>query len=275
MEEKFVSLSSGVRMEYVERGPEGGLPVVFLHGVTDSWRSFEPVLPLLPAHVRAFALSARGHGDSSRPAQGYGYADMSADVLAFLDVMGLRQVALVGHSMGTLVAQRFAVDHPDRVAGLVLVGAFDTLFGDPGVTELFESSIVPLADPIDPAFAREWQASTVAGPVDARFFDAVVEETRKVPAHVWRQAFAGFLQTPDFSGDLARLAVPSLLVWGDRDAYTPRERQDRLLAALPGARLVVHEGVGHAPHWENPTRFASALAAFLEQVRAGGETRSH
>jgi non-heme chloroperoxidase len=89
-----------------------------------------------------------------------------------------------------------------------------------------------------------------------------------VPADVWRQAFAGFLQTPDFSGALGRLAAPSLLVWGDRDAYTPRERQDRLLAALPGARLVVHEGVGHAPHWENPARFASDLAAFLATVSA-------
>jgi pimeloyl-ACP methyl ester carboxylesterase len=270
MEKKFIPLTSGVLMEYVERGPADGLPVVFLHGVTDSWRSFEHVLPRLPAHVRAFALSARGHGDSSRPAQGYGYADMSGDLLAFLDAMQLRRVGLVGHSMGSLVAQRFAVDHPGRVAALVLVGAFDTLFGDPGVTELFDSAIAPLADPIDATFAREWQTSTVAGAMDARHLDAVVEETLKVPADVWRQAFAGFLQTPDFSGDLRRLAVPSLVVWGDRDAYTPRERQDRLLAVLPGARFVVHEQVGHAPHWENPERFTSDLEAFFELVPRTG-----
>ena len=66
---KLVSLSTGVRIEYVEQGnaEADGVPVIFLHGVTDSWRSFERVLPLLPPSIHAFALSQRGHGDSSRP----------------------------------------------------------------------------------------------------------------------------------------------------------------------------------------------------------------
>jgi pimeloyl-ACP methyl ester carboxylesterase len=81
--ETFVSLPTGVRIEYVEQGRADGVPVIFLHGVTDSWRSFERVLPLLPPDVHAFALSQRGHGDSSRPTSGYRFADMSADLLAF------------------------------------------------------------------------------------------------------------------------------------------------------------------------------------------------
>ena len=68
---KFVSLSTGVRIEYVEQGKGDGVPVIFLHGVTDSWRSFERMLPLLPPDIHAFALSQRGHGDSSRPTSGY------------------------------------------------------------------------------------------------------------------------------------------------------------------------------------------------------------
>lgn len=265
--EKFASLPTGVRMEYVEQGPTDGLPVVFLHGVTDSWHSFERVLPLLPADVRAFAVSQRGHGDSSRPDAGYRYDDLARDANAFLDVVGLPRAVVVGHSMGSLVAQRFAVDHPERTAGLVLVGAFATLFEDPGMRDFYTSTIAPLTDPIDPGFAREWQLSTLARPMPEDYLDTIVAETVKVPARVWHQAFQGFLGTPDFSGDLARVAVPVLIVWGDRDSFVPRQHADRFLAVMPHAQLVVHEGAGHALHWEDPDRFARELREHLRHCR--------
>lgn len=265
-----VLLSTGVRMEYVERGPLDGVPVVFLHGVTDSWRSFEPVLERLPSAVHGFAVSQRGHGESSRPDGDYTYAGMSRDLKAFLDVMGLPRAVIVGHSMGSMVAQRFAVDHPDRVAALVLMGAFSTLYQHPGVAEFVASAIAPLTDPIDPSFAREWQLSTIARDVDAAFLDAIVNETVKVPARVWRAAFDGFLTTPDFSMALAALAVPVLLVWGDQDTYAERSDQDTLLGVIPGARLLVYPGAGHALHWEEPERLTRDLVDFLldPQLRA-------
>lgn len=273
--EQFVTLSTGVRMEYVEQGPVDGVPVVFLHGVTDSWRSFERLLPLLPPHVRAFALSARGHGDSSRPDKGYLIADMSNDLRAFMDAMGLDKAVVVGHSMGSMVAQRFAADHPDRLAGLVLMGAFATLFRDPGVTDFYRSAVAPLTDPIGSDFAREWQRSTLARPMADEHFEAVVAETLKVPARVWREAFEGFLDTADFSDALKTVAAPALILWGDRDAYTPREQQERLRAAIPGARLVVIKGGGHGFHWEDPARVAKELRHFLSTLEpVSGRLRS-
>ena len=65
---KSVKLSNGVTLPYVEQGDPSGVPVVLLHGITDSWRSFAPVLPSLPASIHAFALTQRGHGDADRPA---------------------------------------------------------------------------------------------------------------------------------------------------------------------------------------------------------------
>lgn len=259
---QFVSLSTGVRMEYVEHGESDGVPVIFLHGVTDSWRSFERVLPLLPPGIHAFALSQRGHGDSSRPASGYRFADMSADLLAFLDAMGLGTAIIVGHSMGASVAQRFVIDHPDRVTRLVLMGAFST-YQDPGLADFVASSIAPLTDPIAPTFAREWQSSTLARGMPAEHLDAVVAETLKVPARVWREAFDGFLKSPDFTSELARVSVPVLLMWGDRDSYALRAAQDRLLEVMPAARFIVYQGGGHAFHWEDPERFSRDLVPFL------------
>ena len=263
---KFVSLSTGVRLEYVERGTaeDGGVSVIFLHGVTDSWRSFERVLPLLPSSVHAFALSQRGHGDSSRPASGYRFADMSADLLAFMDAMGLATAIVVGHSMGASVAQRFVADHPDRVERLVLMGAFST-FDDPGLAGFVASSIAPLTDPIAPSFAREWQLSTLARAMPADHLDTVVSETLKVPARVWREAFDGFLKTADFTSELTKVSVPVLLMWGDRDSYALRAAQDRLLQVMPRAQFIAYEGAGHAFHWEDPEQFTRDLLESLQE----------
>ena len=260
--QKFVTLSTGVRMAYVEQGAPTGTPVIFLHGVTDSWRSFEQVLPLLPSSIHAYALSQRGHGDSSRPASGYRLADMSADLCAFMDTRGLRAAIIVGHSMGASVAQRFVIDHPKRTSGIVLMGGFAT-FHDPTFREFVTSSILPLVDPIDAGLARDWQLSTVARPMDPVHLDTAVAETLKVPAFVWHAAFGGFLMTDDFTSELANVSVPTLLAWGDRDHYATRTAQDRLCEVIPHARRVTYRDHGHAFHWEDPARFAADLLAFV------------
>src|SRR5262245_22952166 len=123
LQSKKILLSTGVQLEYVDQGPSDAVPIVFLHGVTDSWRSFELVLELLPATSRAIAISHRGHGESDRPPTGYSYRDMSEDLRALLDALGIERAIVVGHSMGAMVAMQLAADHSERVAGLVLVGA--------------------------------------------------------------------------------------------------------------------------------------------------------
>lgn len=266
---RFVSLPTGVRLEYVEQAPSDGVPVIFLHGVTDSWRSFEPVLRRLPGSIRAFAISQRGHGESSKPQTGYRYADFSGDVRAFMDAMALPRAVIVGHSMGASVAQRFVADHPERVQRMVLMGSFATIHGNAGIAEFVEAAIKPLKDPIPQDFAREWQVSTTARPIDPQLLDTVVAETLKVPARVWHQAFDGFLQTPDFTSELGRVSVPVLLIWGDRDTYAARADQDALLKAMPTARLDAYEGIGHAIHWEVPDRVVASLVEFLGVAGTG------
>jgi pimeloyl-ACP methyl ester carboxylesterase len=251
-------------MAYAHQGPEDGVPLVLLHGVTDSWRSFEPLLRQLPPSRRVLALSQRGHGDTSRPASGYRYEDFAEDLAAFLDALGLPRAVIAGHSMGSVVAQRFALDHPERVAALVLMGAFSSLHRDPLVAEFVATQIAPLRDPIDPGFARSWQESTLARAIEPAFLETVVRETLAVPARVWREVFAGFLETPDFSAGLSAFSAPVLIAWGDRDAYAGRAHQDALLAQLPHARRAFYEGAGHAFHWEDPAQFARDLVAFLE-----------
>lgn len=261
---KSVELATGVTLDYAEQGDSSGIPVIFVHGVTDSWRSFECVLPHIPRHVRAFAVSQRGHGEASRPAAGYRTRDFAADINAFVQKLDLGPCVVVGHSMGSTHALRFAIDYPQLARALVLVGAFASYRAHPPVRELCES-MVSLEAPLDPAFVRDFQLSTLASPVPPEFLDMVVQESLKMPARVWRAVFAGFLED-DFAGELGRVKAPTLILWGDRDAICSRVDQETLLRSLAGSRLIAYDGVGHALHWEQPQRFAADLVRFCDSL---------
>lgn len=267
-----LTLATGVDVEYVERGPADGVPVIFLHGVTDSWRSFEHVLPLLPASIRAFAITQRGHGGSSKPDGGYAYGDFAADVAAFMDAKGLRSAVIVGHSLGGLVAQRVAYAYPARVRGLVLLATFSTVKGHAGVQAMWDETLATLVDPVDPAFARGFQESTLATPLPAGQLDTFVGESLKMPARVWRAVFRGFLDNEVATGG-GRISAPTLIAWADKDSFADRAERDRLVARIPGATVIDYAGHGHAMHWEDPARVAGDITRFVTGVGAGASRK--
>jgi non-heme chloroperoxidase len=263
---KSVKLPNQVKLQYVEQGDPSGTPVLLLHGITDSWHSFELVLPHLPESIHAFALSQRGHGDADRPVAGYRPQDFAADLAAFMDALDLGSVVIAGHSMGSSIAQRFALDYPERTLGLVLVGSVTTWRGHPDFVELWDSVVSTLTDPIDPGFVLEFQESTLAQPVPPAFLETIVQESLKLPARVWKAALLEGLLEADFSGELEKIKAPTLIVWGDQDTLTGSE-QEALAATIAGSQLMVYPGAGHGLHWEEPARFAADLVTFTEKVR--------
>ena len=260
--EHVLTLASGHQLRYATRGPDVPFAVVFVHGWPDSWRSFEPVLDALPPTTSALSVSLRGFGGSDAPPDGYTPDDFAADVRELVAHLDITSAVFVGHSMGTLVAQRLAASHPEVVAGLVLIGGLNQLPDD--VFDDVWSVVEDLTDPISELFVRDFQTSTLAAPVPDRFFDQLVAESLRAPARVWRAAFAGIRTMPRD----AAISAPTLLLWGDQDALVPRTEQDTLLAAIPGARLVVYEGAGHSPNWEQPERVARDIQSFLRRSTA-------
>jgi pimeloyl-ACP methyl ester carboxylesterase len=257
---RSVRLATGVQLECSEQGDPDGLPVLLLHGATDSRLSWEPLLPHLPTSIRAIAPSQRGHGDSERrPGAGYRIEDMADDAAAVIDALELGPTVVVGHSMGGWVAQQLAIEYPERVRAVLLEAAFGTARENPAARAFLEE--VAAMPEVPAEFAREFQLSTTANPLPDGALDVFVAESMKLPAWLWRELFRGFLET-DLSPRLGSIEAPTLLVWGDRDEFITRADQDRLLAAIPDARLEVYAGTGHAVHWEVPQRFAAELIAF-------------
>jgi pimeloyl-ACP methyl ester carboxylesterase len=258
---KKINVSTGTTLEYVEQGRPTGVPIIFLHGITDSWHSFELVLPFLPESVHAFAISLRGHGGSSKPATGYMMKDLSEDVYAFMKKKKIPKAVIVGHSMGSIVAEQFITDHPDMVSKLVLVGAFPYAVEDKDLKNFYDG-LMQRKTPIDSTFAAEFQASTITKKIPDWYFNRVVAESMKAPLYVWQQALHGVTQT-DFRNALPLIKVPTLILWGDKDTYTLRPAQDLLVSLIPGSELKVYNDTGHALHWEEPEQFADDLLEFV------------
>lgn len=262
LREGVARVSGSVVLPYVEHGDPGGAPVVLLHAYADSWRSFERVLPQLPAWIHALAPTQRGHGDASKPAGGYRVEDFASDLEAFMDEVGLEQATLVASSSSGFTARMLASLHPRRVRALILLGVPWSL-GTPGPPSSLVEAISQLRDPVDAGFARDFQQGTSSARVPRDFLESMITESLKVPAHVWRETLAGLLTA---SPKVSESDAPALLVWGDRDELAPRGDQDRLLSALRNARLLIYEGVGHAVHWEQPERVARDVASFLHEL---------
>lgn len=258
-------LPGGHQLEYAEQGPRNGLPVLMLHGITDSWRSFEPVLPHLPADWRVISLTQRGHGGSDKTFTSYGRRGFAQDAASAIRLLDLDRPIVIGHSMGAANAMRLAIDHPELMRGLVAAGAFASFGDKPELVAFIRETILSLGDEVPRELASSFQFDTVAGGTAPGLMDTMIDECLRTPAAVWRAAFEAILDD-DFSGEIQRIAAPTLLIWGSADVFAPREDQDRMLAALPQGTLSAWEGAGHAMHWEQPQRFAEDLIRFARMI---------
>lgn len=262
-----ITVSPGVELDVLQSGDPAGAPLLLLHGISDSAPSMRPLMEALPADIHAIAVTHRGHGDSSKPFGPYTIDAMAADAEAVLDRLRIDRAVMLGHSMSSIVAQRFAAKHPERMAGLILVGGFPGLKGNAAIDEFYQADVAGLQDPIDPAFARAFQESTLARPVPPAFLDFVSAESCKLPASAWKALFRDMMSI-DTTTELASIRAPTVLLWGDQDAFVTLADQQRLLAGIGGATLRAFEGVGHAPHWEAPARAAQMIAAFIQRHAA-------
>ncbi len=266
--EKSIRLPNAVTLHYVEQGAADGTPVILVHGYPDSWYSYAPVMAHLPQQLRVIALSLRGYGWSDRSYGNYHPRDLAADLNEFMVRLGIPAAHVVGHSMGSYVAEYLALDHPERVLGLVLIGTFRTLVGRKDLAEVL-AALEQMDEAVDPALIRDFQQSTLAQAVPAEFLEAIIAESAKVPGHVWRGALHELMRIDHFD-ELHRIKAPTTIFWGDQDGMSSL-RDQHAVAAATGGELRLYAGAGHSLHWEEPRRFAHDLATLIDQIETSGK----
>ena len=251
-----------------------GPPVVFVASwslPSDSWAY--QMLALSEAGLRRIAYDRRGHGRSDDPGGGFDFDTLADDLAAVMEALDLRGATLVGFSMGTGEIVRYITRHGvGRVARIVLIGTTTPMLAraadnpggvDPAVFEAFrrdalmrdfpgwiDANMVPFVTPDTPPGLRNWVR------------DMALRTSAKALLDCNRA-----LTAADFRAELASVAVPTLVVHGDRDETCPIGLTGRSTAALvPGARLAVYEGASHGLFLTHMARLNADLLAFVRSA---------
>lgn len=257
-----------------------GLPLVLLHAFPLDHRMWEAQAPLAEA-VRLIVPDQRGFGGSGTARPITSIAGMADDIVALLDALHVREPAvLCGVSMGGYVAQHVAARHPNRVRALILC---DTKF-DADTPEARDgratlaAKVGRLGTTIlgDAMLGKLLAQSAVARGSPRR--EAMENMLRQVIAtqHVAtvQASLAAMGDRPDMNDVMSRLPIPTLLVVGAEDSFTPPDTMQRMEALMPHARLLIVPHAGHLTPLEAPEIFNGAVLAFLREARVGGVDRA-
>jgi non-heme chloroperoxidase len=269
----FIETDDGVRLFYQDWGT--GKPILFLHsnGMTsDQWQY--NVADFTASDYRCLSFDRRGHGRSDRPRSGYVFERLADDVAAVIEALDLRDVTLVGHSLGTTEAVGYLSRHgAGRVARLVLVA--------PGTPFLTKTADNP--DGIDPAalesglglWRKDFPAWLHAGigpfyrPEVFGISEGIVDWTLHmmlgIPIQVLLPCGKVFVGT-DLRAALRELGVPTLVIHGEADASVPVAFGRATARLAPGAEYLEYEGAPHGLFLTHRERFHADVCAWLSRT---------
>lgn len=240
-----------------------GRPVLFLHGWLGSWRYWFPTIEGMAHYFRTYSFDFWGFGHSRHTNMQESILHYSEQVVRFLDELGIYRVALVGHSMGGMVALKTALDHPDRITRVTTVGA---PFQGKSVSRLLQlTSNKVLAD----TFARlPWLRRSLfnffLGATHDPAVHEIIDDSLKSSGETLRYAIRSMLAT-DLRPELSALQVPSLIVHGGRDDIVD-PRQVDLFRSIPLATIELMPNSRHFPFLDNAEVFNAVLLQFLSQT---------
>ncbi len=246
-----LQVSVGAHGLAVERIGGGEPTFVCLHGLADSRRIWDAIAPALAERGTVVLVDQRGHGESDAPPGPCRREDLAQDVRALAGALGIERVILVGHSMGGIVALTVAVEHPEIVAGLVLLGTTSQVNERAAgwYEEIARAAERDGLDGLRRAIFGERSRREIRG--DARAIAAIT------------RCLASLHREP-LTPRLAALRVPALVMVGEQDPMGPAA-SSILASAIPGARLVTIPGRGHWLHVEEPAAVVANVDALLAE----------
>ncbi|HLI24384.1 MAG TPA: alpha/beta fold hydrolase [Acidimicrobiales bacterium] len=277
----WVRKAGRVRTAYMEAGPRHGPAVVAIHGLGATNASLLPTIWDLAADYRVIAPDLPGHGASSAPRAPYNAAFFSRWLNDLLDELGVDRAVVMGNSLGGRISLEYGLDHPERVAGLVLLApavAFRKLRQLVPLVRLLRPELAALPLPMSEGLALAGLRSIFSRPsrISGQSFEAAAGEFVRVfrdPRH--RMAFFAALRSiylDDAFGErgfwkrLPDLEPPALFVWGRRDRLVPVGFARHVTAAVPAARTVILDDCGHVPQYEMPQHTNALIRDFFAEL---------
>ena len=265
---QFVTVD-GRRLAYEEVTPaDPAGTVLLLCGIGAKRQGWYEQLPVLGRRHRTLALDYRDVGDSDPAGGPYGIGDVADDVAGLARELGIERASLIGISMGGFIALQLALRRPELVDRLILVvtsaGGASHVSTSPEIMR----TLMPGEEEYESGAGARRVCSAVAGPGFAERRPEAIEEFVEIALHnpMHRDAYLRQLSAcreHDVADRLGEIRAPTLVIHGDADPLVRIENGRLLAERIPGARLVVYEGVGHIPEVECAEEFNRDLMAFL------------
>ncbi|WP_263353514.1 alpha/beta fold hydrolase [Acidicapsa acidisoli] len=258
--ESRVVMIDGHRIHYYVSGPVSGSPIVLIHGLGGRSEDFVSLTPYLEkSGYRVYAPDLLGFGQSEEPINAtYSISDQASLVANFFDAMGLRRTDLAGWSMGGWIAQKVAVDHPERVSRLILMDSAGLTMPPTWDTRLFTPTTPAELDQLDALLMPH-------PPAVPRFVAKDILRISASYAWVVKRAVASMLTAKDvMDEDLPSLKMPVLILWGRLDRITPLSEGEAIHLLIPQSHMVVASGCGHLAPLSCSSVFGPAITRFLE-----------
>jgi pimeloyl-ACP methyl ester carboxylesterase len=258
-------------IEWEEHG-SGSRPLVLVHGFTGSRDDFADVVPDLVDLGPITLVDQRGHGGSSNPGSGYDYAQLVSDLCCVFDAAGIARADLLGHSLGGMVALRFALAHPERVASLILMDtSADAVPGFSGALARMLESVRQhgmrrvVAGVETMALAGEDRdIALIEG--DERFRDRLRAKLEVLDPAAFLTLAPMLSEQPSIAHQLGAISCPTTVIVGEHDA-TFLAPADALARGIAGAELVRIAGAGHSPQKSGRAAWVAAVRAHLLHAR--------
>ena len=229
--------------------------------MTDNSRSWSLIVDQFADRYRVIMPDQRGHGDSGKPDQRmYLPSDYAADLAALMEAKGLEKAHLVGHSLGSMILQTFAVNYPEKAAKIVLVASAPVTFDSLG-RDLYDAAVAFGSNQPDDDFMAAWYDNP--NPVNEDFLKREMAESKKIPPQAWRAITKGAAAF-NLEPFMDELKAPTLILWGDLDGFFGLEAQEALRKSIPQAQFIAYEKTGHNIQWEIPEKMAADIIKFLE-----------
>jgi len=256
--------ANGIVLHHQVLGPSDAPTLVFNNSLGSDFRIWQEVAPAFADRFRVVLYDKRGHGLSDAPPAPYTIDEHTDDLFALLGRLGIESAALVGLSVGGMIAQRAAVREPQRVKALVLCCTAAKI----GTPQLWAERI---------AAVEQGGIEPIAGNVLQRWFTPAFHEARRDEVAGWRNmlvrmpphGYAGTsaaIRDADLTADAGKIAVPTLCVAGDQDGSTPADVVRGTASLIPNARFELIEGCGHIPCVEKPAVLTQLIQRHLQEA---------
>jgi len=245
-------------------GPAGAPVVTLSHSLAASLEMWEPQLPALTRRFRVLRYDTRGHGGSEVPPGAYTLRMLAGDVRSLLEVLGIERTHFIGLSLGGMIGQTIALEHPEILGRLVLADTASQMPPDAG--PLWDERIANverhgMAPRVEETIGRWFTPPFIARSPD------LVDRIRMLIRTTPPQGFIGCsraIQKLDYTDRLGAIEAPTLIIVGADDLGTPVAASEVMRDRIPGSKLVVLESAAHLSNIEQAERFNQAVLSFLE-----------